>query len=375
VDAGYYVDRRYRLTRQVHWEQLDEDFTYDPSQLDRAVVSDSQIRTVVRAFRDRLFSELFSGRTEVPKTLIFAKDDSHAEDIVRIVREEFGKGNDFCKKITYKVTGVPSDDLIAEFRNSYYPRIAVTVDMISTGTDIRPLEALIFMRVVKSRLLFEQMLGRGTRVVKPTELQAVTPDAREKTRFVIVDAVGVVEQEHVETGTLERKRSVPFKQLLEAVAVGQRDADTLSSLAGRLARLEVRLSETERAEVAALAGGRTLRDLANGLLDAIDPDTVGAGLAPAPFALCRKATPEPITPGSRSPTRPPWQRCSACANQGIILSRRISPLQPIPVEVLSGERGRRKSISPGLPASTRASGRTPCMRSIRLVTTPCTPTT
>jgi type I restriction enzyme R subunit len=287
VDAGYYVDRRDRLTRQVRWEQLDEDFTYDPSQLDRAVVSDSQIRTVVRAFRDRLFTELFPGRTEVPKTLIFAKDDSHAEDIVRIVREEFGKGNDFCKKITHKVTGIPSDDLIAEFRNSYYPRIAVTVDMISTGTDIRPLEALIFMRAVKSRLLFEQMLGRGTRVVKRTELQAVTPDAREKTRFVIVDAVGVVEQEHVETGTLERKRSVPFKQLLEAVAVGQRDADTLSSLAGRLARLETRLTEAERAEVTTLSGGRTLRDLANALLDAIDPDlaatdAVGAGLAPAP---------------------------------------------------------------------------------------------
>jgi type I restriction enzyme R subunit len=294
------VDRRDRLTRQVRWEQLDEDFTYDPSQLDRAVVSDSQIRTVVRAFRDRLFTELFPGRAEVPKTLIFAKDDSHAEDIVRIVREEFGKGNDFCKKITYKVTGIPSDDLIAEFRNSYYPRIAVTVDMISTGTDIRPLEALVFMRAVKSRLLFEQMLGRGTRVVKPTELQAVTPDAREKTRFVIVDAVGVVEQEHVETGTLERKRSVPFKQLLEAVAVGQRDADTLSSLAGRLARLEARLTDAERVDVAALAGGQTLRDLANALLDAIDPDlavgqpgqpqeiaptdAVGVGLAPAPFA-------------------------------------------------------------------------------------------
>jgi type I restriction enzyme, R subunit len=281
VDAGYYVDRRDRLTRQVRWEQLNEDFTYDPSQLDRAVVSEGQIRTVVRAFRDRLFTELFPGRAEVPKTLIFAKDDSHAEDIVRIVREEFGKGNDFCKKITYKVTGIPSDDLIAEFRNSYYPRIAVTVDMISTGTDIRPLEALVFMRAVKSRLLFEQMLGRGTRVVKPTELQAVTPDAREKTRFVIVDAVGVVEQEHVETGTLERKRSVPFQQLLEAVAVGQRDADTLSSLAGRLARLESRLTEAERAEVTALAGGQTLRDLANALLDAIDPDCRGEVASPS----------------------------------------------------------------------------------------------
>jgi type I restriction enzyme R subunit len=197
------------------------------------------------------------------------------------VREEFGKGNDFCKKITYKVTGISSDDLIAEFRNSYNPRIAVTVDMISTGTDIRPLEALVFMRAVKSRLLFEQMLGRGTRVVKPTELQAVTPDARLKSRFVIVDAVGVVEQEHVETGTLERKRSIPFKQLLEAVAVGQRDDDTLSSLAGRLARLEARLTEAERAEVTASAGGQSLRALVHSLLDAIDPDCRGEVTSPS----------------------------------------------------------------------------------------------
>ncbi len=191
-----------------------------------------QIRTVVRTFRDRLFTDLFPGRTEVPKTLVFAKDDSHAEDIVRIVREEFGKGNDFCQKITYRVSGVSPEDLINSFRNSYFPRIAVTVDMIATGTDIKPLEALLFMRPVRSRVLFEQMLGRGTRIINPEDLQAVTPDAREKTRFVIVDAVGVVEQEKVDTQTLERKRTVSFEKLLEQVAWGATDADTLSSLDG-----------------------------------------------------------------------------------------------------------------------------------------------
>jgi type I restriction enzyme R subunit len=128
VETGFYVDRRDRQTRRVRWEQLDEDLVYDASQLDREVVSESQIRTVIRAFRDKLFTEIFPGRTEVPKTLIFAKDDSHAEDIVRIVREEFGRGNEFCQKITYRVSGVKAEDLIAAFRNSFYPRIAVTVD-------------------------------------------------------------------------------------------------------------------------------------------------------------------------------------------------------------------------------------------------------
>ncbi|MBI3979354.1 MAG: DEAD/DEAH box helicase family protein [Chloroflexi bacterium] len=272
VQAGFSVDRRSRQSRAVRWEQLDEDLVYAGNELDRAVVSDSQIRTVIQTFRDRLFTEIFPGRREVPKTLIFAKDDSHAEDIVRIVREEFGKGNDFCQKITYRVTGVNHEDLIAGFRNSYNPRIAVTVDMIATGTDIKPLEVLLFMRPVRSRVLFEQMLGRGTRVINPGDLQIVTGDARRKDRFVVVDAVGVVEQPKVDTQTLERKRSVSFESLVEAVALGARDGDTLSSLAGRLARLERTASERDRYAIRASSGGVGLRDLANRMLDALDPD-------------------------------------------------------------------------------------------------------
>src|SRR5919197_153757 len=165
VDAGLFTEFRNRKTRARRWQQLDDDVSYGAEALDRAVVAKDQIRTVLETFRDRLFTDIFPGRSEVPKTLIFAKDDNHAENIVRIVRVEFGKGNDFCQKITYRVSGVKPDDLIAEFRNSYFPRIAVTVDMIATGTDIKPLEALLFMRTVKSRGLFEQMLGRGTRVI------------------------------------------------------------------------------------------------------------------------------------------------------------------------------------------------------------------
>ncbi len=294
VDAGFYVGKRDRRTRQERWEQLDEDFTYASEQLDRDVVSESQIRTVIRAYKQRLFTDLFPGRTQVPKTIIFAKDDAHAEEIVRIVREEFGKGNDFCKKITYRVTGVDPETLIAQFRNSYDPRIAVTVDMISTGTDIKPVEVLLFMRAVQSRVLYEQMIGRGTRVISATDLQAVTSDATAKTHFVIVDAVGITEDPKVETTTLERKPSAPLAKLLEAVAQGIRDDDTLSTLAGRLTRLARRATPQDAYTVAALAAGATLSDLANRLLDAIDPDQpvnesadvdVGAhGSAPLPYA-------------------------------------------------------------------------------------------
>ena len=124
-----------------------------------------QIRTIVRTFRDKLFTEIFApaegepSRTMVPKTLIFAKDDSHADDIVDIVRTEFGKGNDFCQKITYRSVK-DSDELIAGFSCSPELRIAVTVDQIATGTDIKPLECLLFMRDVRSRGYFEQMIGQ-----------------------------------------------------------------------------------------------------------------------------------------------------------------------------------------------------------------------
>ncbi len=286
IEAGFYVDKRDKLTRKIRWEQLDEDFQYSAGQLNSEVVSESQIRTVIRTFKDKLFAEIFPGRTEVPKTLIFAKDDSHAEDIVRIVREEFGKGNEFCQKITYRVSGANPEDLIATFRNSYHPRIAVTVDMIATGTDIKPLECLLFMRLVRSANFFEQMLGRGTRVISSTDLRAVTPDAPVKDHFVIVDAVGVVELPKVDTQTLEKKRTVAFPKLLDAIANGIRDEDTLSSLAGRLSKLEMQVTAADEVKicealdkVAHLLPGdlpkpQTLSDLAHRLLDAIDPDTV-----------------------------------------------------------------------------------------------------
>jgi type I restriction enzyme R subunit len=249
--------------------------------LDRSVVVPSQIRTVLTAYRDALFTELFPGRALVPKTLIFAKDDSHAEDIVHLVWEVFGKGTDFCKKITYQAkhptTGKPakSEDLIAEFRTSPQLRIAVTVDMIATGTDIKPLECLLFLRDVRSRVYFEQMKGRGTRVLTPTDLQSVSgAEAKAKTHFVIVDAVGVCESDKTESRPLERKPTVAFEKLLLGVALGKRDEDSLTSLAGRLARLDRELTPAQQKEVTTTSGGHTLSQMSAALLKAFDPDAV-----------------------------------------------------------------------------------------------------
>jgi len=272
VEAGHYVDHRERETRAVRWEQLDEDLTYEAGQLDRDVVAVDQIRTVIRTFRDKVLTEIFPGRSWVPKTLIFAKDDSHAEDIVRIVREEFGKGNDFCQKITYRTTGRKPEELIAEFRTSPMPRIAVTVDMIATGTDIKPLECVFFMRMIRSRSFFEQMKGRGVRVINDTDLQAVTPDAVAKTHFVIVDAVGVCEEDKTDSRPLEKKPTVSLEKLLQAVALGNTESEVISSIAGRFARLEKKLDLAGKAEIEKVTDGKGLKELTRDLIAAIDPE-------------------------------------------------------------------------------------------------------
>jgi type I restriction enzyme R subunit len=296
INAGFYVDFRDRETRRIRFEKTDQDIPYDADELDRRVVAKDQIRTIIRTFRDRLFTEIFPGRTDVPKTLIFAKDDSHAEDIVQIVREEFGKGNDFAQKITYRTgtarvvekkkkdddteyeevtwinSGIKAEDLLSSFRNSYFPRIAVTVDMIATGTDVRPLEIVFFMRTVKSRSLFEQMKGRGARVVTETELKQVTPDASTKDRFVIVDAIGIDPNEMNETKPLERKKNVSLEKLMELVAFGNRETDVLSSIASRLARLDRQLTHEDKEEIKKISGDQTISNIANKLVTALDLD-------------------------------------------------------------------------------------------------------
>ena len=266
------IEYRDRLSRAKRWRQMDEDVDYVPSQLDKKIVNPSQIRTVIRSFKENLFTTLFPRRKEVPKTLIFAKTDSHADDIVQIVREEFGEGNDFCRKITYAVDNPES--VLSSFRNDYNPRIAVTVDMVATGTDVKPIECLIFMRDVKSKNYFEQMKGRGTRVLSKEDLQKVTPSATEnKDHFVIVDAVGVTKSRKSDTRPLERKPTVSMKELMMNVALGAKDKDTLTSLANRVIRLNSQMTQAEREQFKEKVGA-TAGCVAECLLNAFDEDII-----------------------------------------------------------------------------------------------------
>ena len=274
IETGEMTGYRNRQTRALRWELADESASYVAGDLDRKVVARDQIRTVIRAFKENLFTEIFPGRTVVPKTLVFAKDDSHADDIVQVVREEFAKGNEFAQKITYRTTDGNPENLLAAFRNSMYPRIVVTVDMIATGTDVKPIECVLFMRDVKSRTYFEQMVGRGVRVMDDTDFQSVTPDATTKDRFVVVDAVGVTRSRFADsTQPLERNPSVPLERILKSVSFGGDLApDLASSLASRLLRLGRDIRPEEGTRLASLAGGLSLQALASGIVDALDPD-------------------------------------------------------------------------------------------------------
>ena len=386
VDAGFFVDKRDRQTRKVRWEQLDEPLAYDAADLDRDVVAPDQIRTVLATFRDKVFTEMFPGRTDLPKTLIFAKDDTHADDIVRICREVFGKGNDFCQKITYRTgfvrivekkrqadgkeveeitwrraSSLSPEEILSAFRNSYFPRIAVTVDMIATGTDIKPLEIVFFMRSVASKNFFEQMKGRGVRVVSDTEMEQVNPGIKRKTRYVIVDAVGVCERVQTESRPLEKKPTVSFEKLLDAAALGTTEVAAIESLAGRLIRLERRFDAEVEAEVVQAAKGQTLSQIAKGLLEAVDPDKIAqAAVGRLPSA----GVPQPAPgrgPGLhdsrflfRAKRQRPENRCRKTGqDRPRATGHKSRPPQP-PQENPKGRRADHRHHLPGHPDLRRA---------------------
>jgi type I restriction enzyme R subunit len=270
ISIGEYIDRREKLTRKKFWNQLPV------------------------MFPDRRDAD---GNFEVPKTLIFAKSDSHADDIIQIVRREFAEENKFCKKITYRTGEGPDKEnpktVLQQFRNSYYPRIAVTVDMIATGTDIRPLEVLLFMRDVKRRSYYEQMKGRGTRTCSLDELRSTgTPAAKfTKDHFVIIDAIGVEKSQKTDSRPLEKKPGLSLKEVLEGIAMGNKEVEMLTTLANRLIRLDKQINEKEKAAFIEKSGGKAITTVVKELLNAYDADTV-ENLRQQISTANPKATPE-----------------------------------------------------------------------------------
>ncbi|MGH3857860.1 MAG: DEAD/DEAH box helicase family protein, partial [Pseudonocardiaceae bacterium] len=257
-------------TRRERYEQLDTALDYRGDQIGRSVMNPSQIRTAVQAFADG-WREYFPRREHVPKTLIFAKTDVHADQIVDAVREIFHAGNEFCTKITYKSDN--PEQALKDFRTKASMRVAVTVDMIATGTDVRPLECVFFLRGVSSSTYFEQMKGRGARTIDADEFQTVTPDAAAKTKFLLVDAVGVTDSPLVEAKPLQPagQRQVSLQKLLGKAANHTIGTDEAAALSARLAALNGQITGAERDELATV-GGRSVHQIARDLAEATDED-------------------------------------------------------------------------------------------------------
>lgn len=323
IEAGTVVPKIDRRNRVQRYEELDEDLEYTRTYLDRAVTATSQIRTVLETFRARLFTEVLPGRSTVPKTLIFAKDDAHAEEIVTTVRDVFGTGNDFAARIAY--TAHDPVGQLQVFRTSPALRIAVTVDMLTTGTDVGPLECVFFMRDVRSAQYYEQMKGRGARTITQTDFQAATPDAAARTRFVIVDATGVTEHDFVEP-PLNREKSVSLRKLLDKAAALTLTEDEAATLASRPAELEVELTHEERTE-----------------LDAVDPDVQVKEPLSSPTMCSSKAVPARPCAGSS------W-RTSTCTQSSGCRRASSTPRASRPVSCL------REDASPREPLDRTAVG-------------------
>ena len=257
---GDKLKRITRYTGKVETIRSEESKNYTKEELNRSVINPAQIKLVLETYRDAVYTEMFTDPQRepnmdyLPKTLIFALNEIHANNIVQIAKEVFDRTDDkFVQKITY--SSGDSNELIRQFRNGKEFRIAVTCTLVATGTDVKPLEVLIFMRDVASEPLYIQMKGRGVRTIGDDQLRNVTPNAYSKDCFFLVDAVGVTEHKKSITspGDGGQEKAITLRRLLELLTHGNVNDDYLRLIAAKLARIYNKSTEKQRDEFKYLA--------------------------------------------------------------------------------------------------------------------------
>jgi len=272
--------RETRYTGEIEDVTEKETKSYTKEELNRSIINPSQIKLILETYRDSVYTDMFNDPQRepnldyLPKTLIFALNENHATNIVRIAKEVFGRTDDtFVQKITYSAGD--SNELIRQFRNNKEFRIAVTCTLVATGTDIKPLEVVMFMRDVQSEPLYVQMKGRGVRTIGDEELRNVTPNATSKGCFFLVDCVGVTEHEHTISAPSKGPEPpiITFKELLELVAHGYLPDEILRTLASRLSRIHNKADNSQRERILELAG-RGMDELASRIFDAMEKGTL-----------------------------------------------------------------------------------------------------
>ena len=265
-----------RYTGDVKTISNKETKTYTNKELNRSVINPAQIKLILSTYRDVVYTELFNDPQReanfdyLPKTLIFALNETDASNIVQIAKEVFGHTDDrFVQKITYSAGD--SNELIRQFRNDKDFRIAVTCTLVATGTDVKPLEVLIFMRDVESLPLYIQMKGRGVRTIGDEQLRNVTPNAFSKDCFYLIDAVGVTEHEKtIPTITDElTTKIITLKELLEQITHGYLPDEHLKRLAATLSRIYNKADNSQRTEFIRLAND-DMKELASRIYEAFE---------------------------------------------------------------------------------------------------------
>jgi len=282
IIQGQHTKIETRYTGEVKEVSNKEEQNYTKEELNRSIVNPAQIKLILSTYRDTVYTELFSDPQReanmeyLPKTLIFALNENHATNIVKIAKEVFGEVcpntnmDRYVQKITYSADD--SNELIRQFRNDKDFRIAVTCTLVATGTDIKPLEVVMFMRDVESLPLYTQMKGRGVRTIGDDQLRNVTPNAISKDCFFIVDAVGVTEHEHVTPNCEDGSEKVlTLKALLERMALGNLPDNYLKRLASTLSRLYNKADNEQRQEFIRIAQD-DMKDIAKRIYDALNPE-------------------------------------------------------------------------------------------------------
>lgn len=298
---GDKLRRETRYTGEVETVRNEETKSYTKEELNRSIVNPAQIKLVLETFRDAVYTEMFTDPQReanmdyLPKTLIFALNENHATNIVRIAKEVFGRNdNKFVQKITYSAGD--SNELIRQFRNDKEFRIAVTCTLVATGTDVKPLEVLIFMRDVASEPLYIQMKGRGVRTIGDEQLRNVTPNAFSKDCFFLVDAVGVTEHDKVTTspGDGGSEPTITLRRLLELLTHGNVNDDYLRLIAAKLARINNKSTEAQREEFRSKAYSG-MHEISASIFEAFESGALPPYESIADPNLERKALVAPLT--------------------------------------------------------------------------------
>lgn len=298
--AGEKFKEETRYTGEVKTVSSKETKTYTNKELNRSIINPAQIKLILSTYRDVVYTELFNDPQRepnmdyLPKTLIFALNEAHATNIVQIAKEVFGRTDDrFVQKITYSAGD--SNELIRQFRNDKDFRIAVTCTLVATGTDVKPLEVVMFMRDVESLPLYIQMKGRGVRTIGDEQLRNVTPNAFSKDCFYLVDAVGVTEHEKtIPTASDEpTTKTITLKELLERISHGYIPDEYLKRLAATLARIYNKADDSQRKEFTRLSRD-DMKELSARIYDALEKGTLPPFVSTEKPNLERKGLVSPL---------------------------------------------------------------------------------